>query len=332
MYYPDMKDYITFLFSLLDEFLETKEIAIHQGRPKIYSDASLAVFYAIMTLKQINAIRGQHQWLDTHPLMLERLRLRSCPSRSALGRRYKALAVFVSEFSEFIVDSGVSKRYGFSHDLTYEDKSLFKAKGPVWHKKDCAKNRIPKGLRNVDRTASWSKSGYHGWVYGYGLHLTTTRHGFPVMFDVLPANVDERKVLAEKQDRIIEKGIKCLVADAGYRDKKRTHTFTKRQVMFLTPDISLQEAAAIFGPMDAMAVEVFNEVKDARKTAIEPVFDLLSRLLGTQGRHKPLPLRGLPYVSTFLGLGVLSLQLAMLMNVISELPTRNVTHIKTVFQ
>jgi hypothetical protein len=75
MYYPDMKDYITFLFSLLDEFLETKEIAVHQGRPKIYSNASLVVFYTIMTLKQINAIRGQHQWLYTHPIMLEPLRL-----------------------------------------------------------------------------------------------------------------------------------------------------------------------------------------------------------------------------------------------------------------
>ena len=102
--------------------------------------------------------------------------------------------------------------------------------------------------------------------------------------------------------------------------------------MFLTPDISLEEADAIFGPMDAMAVSVFNEVKDSRKTAIEPTFDLLSRLLGTHGQHKPLPVRGLAYVSTFLGLGVLSLQLAMLMNVISELPIRNVTHIKTVFQ
>ncbi|MCG9130133.1 hypothetical protein J5I95_00480 [Candidatus Poribacteria bacterium] len=110
------------------------------------------------------------------------------------------------------------------------------------------------------------------------------------------------------------------------------NTFAKRQVMFLTPDISLEATDAIFGPLDAMAVAVFNEVKASRKTAIEPTFDLLSGLLGTHGQHKPLPVKGLAYVSTFLGLGVLSLQLAMLMNVISELPTRNVTHIKTVFE
>ncbi len=162
--------------------------------------------------------------------------------------------------------------------------------------------------------------------------MTTTRDGFPVMFDVLPANVNERKVLDEKQDRIIEKDIKCLVADAGYRDKKRTTAFAKAHVMLLTPDVSVEQAEAMFGPIDAMAVTIFNETKASRKTAIEPVFDLLSKLLATNGAHKPLPVSSLPYVSTFLGLGVLLLQLAMLMNVIYGLPTRNVTHMKTVFQ
>ena len=198
-----------------------KQTLISRGRPKTYSDAALIVFYAMMTLKQINTIRGQHRWLYTHPLMFETLRLPVCPSRLTLARRYKELFPLLSEFCEFIADWAVSQGYGFSHTLVYEDKSLFKARGPIWHKKDRAKNHIPKGLRNVDKTANLSKSAYHGWVYGYGLHLTTTRHGFPVMFEVLPANVNERKVLDKKQHRIIEKSIRCLIADAGYRDKKR---------------------------------------------------------------------------------------------------------------
>ena len=191
--------------------------------------------------------------------------------------------------------------YGFSHTLVYENKSLFKAHGPVWHKKDRAKNHIPKGLRNVDKTANWSKSAYHGWVYGYGLHLTTNHHGFPVMFDVLPANINERKVLDQKQHRILKKGIKILIADAGYRDKNRTTNFAKTQVLLITPDISAKQAAAMFGPVDAMAVAIFNETKATLKTAIEPTFDLLNKLLGIQGQQKPLPPRGLPYASTFLG-------------------------------
>ena len=332
MYYPDEKDYITFLFSFLDEFEKTHQPLISRGRPKTYSDASLLVFYAMMTLKGINAIRGHHRYLYTHPIFLETLRLLGCPSRLTSGRRYKVLGVCVSEFCEFIADSRVSNGYGFSHQLAYEDKSLFKACGPVWHKKDRGKNHIPKGLRNVDKTANSSKSAYHGWVYGYGLHLTPTRHGFPVMFEVLPANVNERKVLDKKQERLVKKGIRTLIADAGYRDKKRTAAFAEAQVMLITPDVYFKEIAGMLSPLDAMAMAIFNETKAARKTAIEPVFDLLSKLLGTQGQQKSLPVKGLASVSTFLGLGVLLLQLAMLMNVRWKLPTRNVSHIKTVFQ
>ena len=46
MYYPDKKEYITFVFSLLDEFAATKQTLINIGRPKTYSDVSLVVFYA----------------------------------------------------------------------------------------------------------------------------------------------------------------------------------------------------------------------------------------------------------------------------------------------
>ena len=154
MYYPDAKEYITFVFSLLDEFAEKRRTPISRGRPKTYSDAALIVFYAMITLKEINTIRGHHRWLYTHPLMLETLGLRFCPSRSTLGRRYKVLLPVLSEFSEFIADWAVSHGYSFSHTLVYEDKSLFKARGPIWHKKDRAKNHIPKGLRNVDKTAN----------------------------------------------------------------------------------------------------------------------------------------------------------------------------------
>ena len=63
MYYPDRKESITVLFSLLDEFLETKETLVSRRRLKIYSDVPPLVFYPMMTLKQVNTIRGHHRWL-----------------------------------------------------------------------------------------------------------------------------------------------------------------------------------------------------------------------------------------------------------------------------
>ena len=55
------------------------------------------------------------------------------------------------------------------------DKMMNKAKGPVWHKKQKEKGIIPKGLRGIDRQATWCKSNADGWVYGHG-SFTVTSH------------------------------------------------------------------------------------------------------------------------------------------------------------
>ena len=334
MQYPDMKDYITFVFSMLDEFFISEENISKRGRPQTYPDASLIVFYAIMALKGITAMRAQQDYLFHHPLWKpQRCRLPACPSHVTLGRRYKALTPKLKAFTEYIAASPFAREAGFLQEVVYEDKSLFKAAGPVWHQKDRAKNHLPEGnLRGVDKTATWSKSGYHGWVYGYGLHLTGIRNGFPVMFQVLPANVNEQKVLDTKKDRLIEKGVRCIIADNGYVDKKRHAAFAETKVLLLTPKTTLAEANPLLGADPLYTAIQVATWQTARKTAIEPVFDLLSKLLSITGAQKPLPLRGLPYVATFLGLGVLVLQLAMLMNRRCGLPMRNITHIKTVFR
>ena len=200
-----------------------------------------------------------------------------------LGRRYKALTPKLQTFTEYVATSSFAKAAGFLQEVVYEDKSLFKAAGPVWHQKDRLKDHLPKDLRGVDKTATWSKSGYHGWVYGHAVHLTSIRNGFPVMFDVLPANVNERKVLDTKKDLLIEKGVRCIVADNGYVDKKRQATFAKDAVLLLTPKTTLPEANALLGADPLYTATQVATWRRVRKTAIEPVFDLLSRLLSITG-------------------------------------------------
>ena len=200
MQYPDMREYITFMFSMLEEFFISEEDISNRGRPQTYPDASLIVFYTVMALKGITAMRAQQTYLFQHPLWLARCRLPACPTHVTLGRRYKALTPKLQAFTEYIATSSFAKQAGFLQEVVYEDKSLFKAAGPVWHQKDRLNDHLPKGLRGVDKTATWSKSGYHGWVYGYALHLTSIRNGFPILFEVLTANVNERKVLDTKKD------------------------------------------------------------------------------------------------------------------------------------
>jgi len=207
----------------------------------------LIVFYAGMTLKGITAMRAQHNYLFHHPLWLERFRLPGCPSHVTLSRRYKALAPRLQAFTEYIAAWHLATDGTFSQEVVYEDKSLFKAAGPVWHQKARRKGQLPKGLRGVDKTATWSKSGYHGWVYGYGLHFTGTREGFPVMAEVLPANVNERQSLDTKKARLVLKGVRCIVADNGYTDHKRTAALAEDGVLLLTPQTLLAVAECLLG-------------------------------------------------------------------------------------
>lgn len=73
------------------------------------------------------------------------------------------------------------------------------------------------------------------------------------------------------------------------------------------------------------------QILKKRRTAIEPIFDLLAYLLGTKGKQKPIFRQGIRNVHTHLGLGVLSLQIAMIANSVWGLPFRNVSHIKGTF-
>jgi len=52
------------------------------------------------------------------------------------------------------------------------DSTALRAKGGVWHKKHREQGIVPH--TSIDTEAHWSKSGHHGWWYGWKLHLACT--------------------------------------------------------------------------------------------------------------------------------------------------------------
>lgn len=46
------------------------------------------------------------------------------------------------------------------------------ARGGVWHKKDREKGQVPH--TSIDTEAHWTKSGWHGCVYGWRLHIVVS--------------------------------------------------------------------------------------------------------------------------------------------------------------
>lgn len=73
------------------------------------------------------------------------------------------------------------------------DSSVLHAKGGVWHKKDREAGVVPH--TRIDTQAGWTKSGWHGWVYGWKLHLICTVAGvwIPLAADLTPANVADNE-------------------------------------------------------------------------------------------------------------------------------------------
>ena len=164
MCYPDQKYYITFLFQRYKDFEMSTNCnqTTHKGRPKVHPDSSLIVFFALMMLRSINRFKAQYLFLLANPDWLKCLKFKSVPDRTILSRRYKQLAPRFEQFVEYLGDLGVSLDTETPRDIVYEDKSLYKAQGSVWHQEHRKANHIPDGLRALDTDASWSTSKYRG--------------------------------------------------------------------------------------------------------------------------------------------------------------------------
>jgi len=52
------------------------------------------------------------------------------------------------------------------------DSTALRTSGGVWHKAQCEAGVVPH--TSIDTEADWSKSGWHGWWYGWQLHLVVT--------------------------------------------------------------------------------------------------------------------------------------------------------------
>lgn len=331
MPYPAQENYIQFLSQLLDEFEQTQADAPKgPGRPFVHKNRVLIGFFALMVIKGCTAFRAMRRYLELKPEEAEKLGISSLPSRWTLSRRFKSLYEVIQQFVQFIGQWASPLGEAFQAEAVFEEPSLFKAKGPIRHKKDIADNTVPKGLRNVDKDATWSKSKYRGWVFGYGVHVTVTADGFPLLVSADIASVSEHLVLGEKQASLLEKNIGYVVGDDGYTNFKRTKQWCFDGLLLVTPATRANgddgKAYRRF-----MQQEPIAELSYKRKTAIEPVFDLVSRIIGTTTKDKQLPLQRKGNVAAFLALGVLWLQIAMLMNTIWGLDLRNITHLITLF-
>ena len=329
---PTFNDYVALLYNRFDAFVQSSEASAKWG-PYVYKQQEMIMFFMWMQFKTINEFKAQWRWLMQHEEARGVLGWSSVPHRTTLSRRYKTLSPVLQEFIAFLGQTSHALTPEMRTQHLNEDKSLFKAKGNVWHQSDRKQGHIPEKLRNLDTDATWSKSGYHGWVYGYSLHLTSTQAGFPVLLEVETATFSEKAALASKEETILHQlKPETFCGDDAYTQALRIRRWAKQGVVLVAPALRWRtghyaRAYRNFIKADAEIAAILRR----RKTAIEPIFNLIAKLLGTTGKQKQLFKQRLENVRSHLALAVLSLQIAMIANSIWSIPFRTISYIKGAF-
>ena len=312
---PTFANYVTLLWTLFDRFIQSQSARVHRGHPFVYQHQRLIVFFTLMHFRQIFHFKTQHRWLTQHLDYRQVLGLATVPHRTTLSRRYKALYPILQDFVAFLAQYAEDLDPAFNSRELYEDKSLFKAQGPVWHQSDRQAGRIPPGLHHLDTDATWSKSAYHGWVYGYGMHLSDNRAGFPKLVQIETASVGESPVLQAKEPHLVHAlTAHTLTTDNAYTQARRIRRWAQAGVVLLTPALRWVKGRYATAYHRFIGAPPQAELLRSRRTAIEPVFDLVAQLIGATDNHKQLPLQGLANVRTCLALATLTLQVAMIAN------------------
>src|SRR4030066_1769875 len=324
---PSQADYVTVYFTLFDRFQQEQGNLVHYGHPFDYEAKILIVFFTIMMVRRITAFKPQHRWLETHPEEGVQLSFEQIPHRTTLSRRFKSLYPTLQGFIAFLGEWASNLSPAFDSRALIEDGSLFKAHGPVWHQSDRKVGRVPEKLRNLDTNASWRKSASHGWGYGYSLHLSCNRAGFPKLVQVETASVSENEVLEQKEAALFAFHPDAVMGDNAYFKALRIRAWASKGVILATPAAKWKNGRYARASHPFIANPPITQRLTCRRTAIEPVFDLFSKVLGTTNNHKQLPVQWLAKVRPFLCLGVLAVHIGMIINNVYGLPFRQISSI-----
>lgn len=154
-----------------------------RGRPHLYCDALFLKALVIMIVRRLNKVGELLAILEEPTQEMRHLReLLSgpegrFPSRRTFERRLRALPDTLPQriglLGRHLVE--LLKPWAKTGRAVAVDSTVLRARGGVWHKKDKETGVVPHS--SIDTEAGWTKSGWHGWVYGWKLHLACTVAG-----------------------------------------------------------------------------------------------------------------------------------------------------------
>jgi hypothetical protein len=181
------------------------------------------------------------------------------------------------------------------------DSTVLKARGGVWHKKDREAGIVPH--TSIDTEAHWTKSGWHGWVYGWKLHLAAVVASvwIPLAAELTPANAADNEQ-APALVRELPPEVRYVLGDVHYNDPELRQLCAARDQELVTTRRGAY-------PHTDGGVEVRRIFHKLRSLAME---NLNEHLKGIFGVHGSVPTKGLRNTRRFALGAILVYQLALL--------------------
>lgn len=290
-----------------------------RGHPKVYTDRLMVKALVIMVIRRLSTAYSLLAFLAQETTLTQQLRelLKNpdgrFPSRRTWERRLQALPDslpgMIGALGRHLV--ALLQPWAGLGRAAALDSTALKANGGVWHKKDREQGIVPHS--SIDTQAGWSKSGYHGWWYGWKLHLAcaVTSFWLPLAAELTVANTYDAKV-APILIRQLPPEVRFVLGDRHYNDDEAevlTACRLSDRLLITTrpgPYPHKDEGAAVRG--------VFHKL---RSLAMEPFNGLFKNVFEWRGQ---VPVKGLQRVRLIVLGAVLVYQLILLYQFQAGLP------------
>jgi hypothetical protein len=194
------------------------------GRPPLYSDRLFWKALVIMLVRNVSTVSGLLAILEQPTWEMQTLRARLAehdrlPTRRTWERRLAALPsslpARIGCLGRYLV--GLIDPWAAGGPAIAIDSTVLHARGGVWHKKHRDAGVVPH--TSIDTEAGWTKSGWHGWVYGWKLHLATTVAAawIPLAAELTTANTADNEPAPRLLDELPPEA-RVVLGDTHYND------------------------------------------------------------------------------------------------------------------
>ena len=260
-----------------------------RGRQRTDSDRLIVKALVVMLMRRLYTAWALLAFLQQEDPVVQQLRPLltengQFPARRPWERRLAALPVtlpgLIGRLGRQLVtvlNPWVRQGHGAACDST-----AVRAHGGVWHKKDREAGVVPHS--SIDTEAHWSKSGWHGWWYGWKLHLAVSVGSLwiPLAAEFTAANVADSEVAPLLLTQLPAE-VRYVLGDQHYNTPE-LHTECIRHNREL---VATRRGAY---PHTDGGVEVRRVFHKLRSQAIEPFNGLFKNLFEWGGQ---MPVKGL---------------------------------------